>query len=458
MTYSVLELFTFFYCYSFIGWCGEVCASAIRRKKFINRGFINGPLCPIYGIAAVFIAVFLPELRENILLLFLGGAVVSTVIEYVTGKAMEHAFHKKLWDYSNMKINLDGYICLPYTLLWGALTVVTLLFVNPLLCRLSGIVPDIVEWIVLICLSVLLGIDFVTTCMTVLEMNIQAKQLANVSGSLTHVSKLLENAMSRHIQRRMEKSFPNLDMEAFVDSWKEKLRTDTGGHFAQGCGFYKIASLFFIGAFLGDITEMIFCRITAGVWMSRSSVVYGPFSIVWGLGCALLTLLLYRYKDRSAFSVFLAGTLLGGAYEYICSVFTELVFGTIFWDYSKIPFNIGGRINLLYCFFWGFAAIIWLKLIYPFLSKYIEKLPKLLGEICCNILIIFMIFNMLISALALNRYVQRNTEPSQISEELVEADGEAVGSIEQWLNAFLDARFTDERMERIYPNAKIVQE
>lgn len=95
--------------------------------------------------------------------------------------------------------------------------------------------------------------------------------------------------------------------------------------------------------------------------MSRSSVLYGPFSIVWGLGCVLLTALLYKYKDRSDRYIFLAGTVLGGAYEYSCSVFTELVFGTVFWDYSHIPFNLGGRINLLFCFFWGIAAVVWLK-------------------------------------------------------------------------------------------------
>ena len=120
--------------------------------------------------------------------------------------------------------------------------------------------------------------------------------------------------------------------------------------FAAGCGFYKIVLLFFVGAFLGDITETIFCRITAGVWMSRSSVVWGPFSIVWGLAIALVTAMLYKYKDKSDSFLFIIGTLLGGAYEYLCSVFTEIVFGKVFWDYSEIPFNLGGRINLLYCF------------------------------------------------------------------------------------------------------------
>ena len=172
----------------------------------------------------------------------------------------------------------------------------------------------------------------------------------------------LTNTMTRKLQARMIKAYPNL-----VKEDKEEV-------FAAGCGFYKLVSLFFIGAFLGDVTETIFCRFTMGRWMSRSSVVFGPFSIVWGLGCAILTWILYRYREQSDRRLFLCGTILGGAYEYICSVFTEIVFGTVFWDYSKIPFNLGGRINLLYCFFWGFAAIIWMKVIYPFLAKWIEKI------------------------------------------------------------------------------------
>ena len=135
------------------------------------------------------------------------------------------------------------------------------------------------------------------------------------------------------------------------------LEKTTVSPFARGASFYSILLLFFIGGVAGDLAETIFCRLKMGWWMSRSSVVWGPFSIVWGLALAAATLFLYKYRDRSASFFFVAGTLLGGLYEYLCSVFTELVFGTVFWDYSAIPFNLGGRINLLYCFFWGFAAV-----------------------------------------------------------------------------------------------------
>ncbi len=292
----------------------------------------------------------------------------------------------------------------------------------------------------------LLFVDVAGTALALLGMQKKAARVSEWTENMGQVSRLLENKITEKITRRMEKAFPALVEGTAPASWKKALEGSSGKDagqacFAQGCGFYKLASLFFVGAFLGDITETIFCLVTMGRLMSRSSVVYGPFSIVWGLGCALLTLVLYRIKDRSDSYIFAAGTLLGGAYEYICSVFTELVFGTVFWDYSGFAFNLGGRINLLYCFFWGIAAVVWMKLLYPKLSAWIERIPVRAGTWLVRTAVLFMMFNCVISSLALARYTERNTNPKDTGNALEE---------------FLDERFTDERMERIYPNAKIV--
>ena len=354
---------------------------------------------------------------------------------------MEKIFNKKLWDYSGIRFNIGGYVCLRYSLLWGALAVVTMLFANSLLCRLFTLIPYPVGMIALWAASLLLALDFITSAMVVLGMKIRVKRLSSLSDGIQHTSKLLENKLTALIQRRMVRSFPAITPENLENSLREKSARKNSAVFAEGCSFYKLTALFFIGAFLGDLTETVFCLLTMGVLMSRSSVVYGPFSIVWGLGCSLLTLFLYRYRNKSDRHIFLAGTLLGGAYEYICSVFTELVFGTVFWDYSGFAFNLGGRINLLYCFFWGIAAVVWLKAIYPVLSRWIEKLPKRFGTILMNVLIVFMLFNMAISSLALARYTQRHTNAATESSPL---------------NDFLDSHFDDERMERIYPNAVLV--
>ena len=450
MTYTLTDIIYLFFIYSFAGWCIEVCYAAFSRRRFVNRGFVNSPLCPIYGFGSVLFCIFLPELTESPFFLFLGGMLLAAVLEYSTGMLMEKIFRKKLWDYSGIRYNLSGYICARYCLLWGVLALLTMLLANPLLCGILRMIPGPVTAAAQWTASILLILDFITTAMAVLNMKITARRLSLLSEGMQQTSKLLENRLTAGVQRRMQKSFPSInkeDLAADLKLWSEQSKT-AAKVFAEGCSFYKLVSLFFIGAFLGDITETVFCFLTTRVLMSRSSVIYGPFSIVWGLGCALLTLFLYRYRNKSDRYIFMAGTLLGGAYEYICSVFTELVFGTVFWDYSGFAFNLGGRINLLYCFFWGIAAVVWLKMIYPGLSRLIERLPLRTGKILCNCLIVFMIFNMILSSLALARYTERNTLPDA---------SDAFSGADTPLDAFLDKHYTDERMERIYPNAKIVK-
>lgn len=444
MIFSFYELCFLFYFYSFIGWLGEVCIAAVNRRKFINRGFVSSPFCPIYGIGATAFAVFLPELRDNLFFLFLGGVILSSVIEFITGALLEKIFHKKWWDYSEIRLNLEGYVCLPYSLLWGAFAVLLTLFLNPFLARLIRLIPRLLGMIVLGLLSVLLILDVIGTSLAIMGLQKKMEQVSELTEGIGQVSRLLENAITKRIARRMEKAFPTLEVGKLAGRSRIKEKPEV---FAKGCCFYKLASLFFIGAFLGDLTETVFCLITTGRLMSRSSVVYGPFSIVWGLGCMLLTAVLYRIKDRSDSYIFIMGTLLGGAYEYVCSVFTELAFGTVFWDYSGFAFNLGGRINLLYCFFWGIAAVVWMKLLYPKLSFLIEKLPMKAGKLLCHVMIAFMIVNCLISALALVRYTERNTN----------GEAKEKTASESALDEFLDGHFDDERMERIYPNVKIVE-
>ena len=429
------DLLWLFFIYSFAGWVLETAAATFMHRKFSNRGLVNGPLCILYGVGAVAMSVGLQELTG--LWLFLFASLYAAVTEFVAGKLIERFYHKRWWDYSKSKWNLDGYICLPVSLIKGALGYVVVKYANRWVFRLLAILPQLLVHIVLLVLIGVLVVDVLASYLLVTGKSRHPEKWLEANNKIDRFRIRLGNKIAGSIEKRMTKAYPKA-------SFVEKVTKDKTV-FAKGCDFYKIVMLFFVGAFLGDITETIFCRITAGVWMSRSSVIYGPFSIVWGLGCAFLTLLLYRYRNKSDGSIFLAGTLLGGAYEYICSVFTEMVFGTIFWDYSGFAFNLGGRINLLYCFFWGIAAVLWLKFIYPKLSCWIEKIPKKMGTIICNILIVFMIANMLVSALALARYTERND--ASYSVETTELNG---------LQRFLDDHYPDARMERIYPNAKMV--
>ena len=425
--FQVLWLFL---CYSFLGWVLEVVFEAAVNRRYVDRGVLNGPLCVIYGVAGTIISVGFVELKESVFFLFLFGALVATVVEWVAGHALETLTHTRWWDYGHLPWNLDGYICLGASALWGALGVVMVLWGNPLLLLPYALLPALVRRILLWVALGLLAVDALDTVLTLLGLHARMPQVEQVGNRLAAVTLRAGHWILSRTERRMQKAVPAVSIVR--PAKKEKAAV-----FGQGADFYKIALLFFIGAFLGDITETIFCRVTAGIWMSRSSVVWGPFSIVWGLAIALVTKLLYRYKDRPSSYLFVAGTLLGGAYEYLCSVFTELVFGTVFWDYSEIPFNLGGRINLLYCFFWGFAAVVWFKVLYPPVGRWIEKLPVTPGKVLTWALVLFMTVDILVSSAAMLRQGQRA--------EGIPADTPAA--------VWLDEHYDDDTMRRIYPNA-----
>ena len=437
MEYSMYQLLWLFLCYAFLGWLSETALAAARKGRLLNRGFLNTPFSSIYGLGGVLFSLFLPELRDAPFFLFLGGMILATTLELFTGILLEKLTGQKWWDYSQRRFQFEGHITLTWSLIWGLCALFCLFVSNRLILALVGLIPNAVGRLILLGIYVVLGLDVLTSLAALFQWQLSLPETRELSRFLAGLTQTLDNAVTRYVQRRVTRAYPNLDPT------KGRARSKAAPTvFAQGCCFYKLACLFFLGAFLGDIIETIFCRVTAGVWMSRSSVVWGPFSIVWGLGAVLLTALLYKYRRKSDGYIFFVGTVAGGAYEYVCSVFTELVFGTVFWDYSHLPFNLGGRINLLYCFFWGIAAVIWLKLVYPVLSGWIEKLPIRAGKVLTWVLILFMLVNIALSALAMGRFVQRRSNPAPARDAL---------------GQFLDQRFPDERMERIYPNILFVE-
>ena len=394
MLVPLFPLLWLFFCYSFLGWVLETAVSAVRLHRYVDRSVLFGPLCACYGITAVLLTVGLPELRGNYFFLFLGSAICSTVVEWIAGHLLEKATHTRWWDYSNRRGNLDGYICVGAFLLWGVLGLAAVQWINPLLLALYRWLPPLVGEILLWVLLALLAADIAGTVLTLCGVRSSLPPLENLNSRLAALSVRLGEWILRRAEGRIQKAHPGAVFS------RRRERT-TVSPFARGASFYSILLLFFIGGVAGDLAETIFCRLKMGWWMSRSSVVWGPFSIVWGLALAAATLFLYKYRDRSASFFFVAGTLLGGLYEYLCSVFTELVFGTVFWDYSAIPFNLGGRINLLYCFFWGFAAVAWFRGLYPILARWIAKIPPRPGKAVVWLLIAFMSVNMAVSGLAL---------------------------------------------------------
>ena len=429
MNLNFYTLSVIYLVYSFLGWVGETVVATIKGRQFTNRGMASGPFCFVYGTAGVLLAVGLADLRTNWLALFAGSFLIATVVEWVTAKFLERVHHRRWWDYSGKKFNLDGYVCLQYSVLWGVLGAVSGRWGNDLLLRLCAVFPPLLFHIAVWVSMSIAALDQISAAVVVERYAAKHPRLEQLGQELGKGKSRLQQKIAASVERRIQKAYP------------EAARPEPTTTAEKAMSFSDLVWLFVVGAFLGDVVETIFCRITAGVWMSRSSLVWGPFSVVWGLALVLATVLLRGSERKSESRIFWFGVILGGAYEYVCSAVTELLFGTVFWDYSGFKFNLGGRINLLYCFFWGIAAVAWIRYGYPLVAKGMNKLKTHIRPWMTAALAVFMAVNMGVSALAMARYDARTSG--------VEAATP--------LAVFLDAHFDNARMERIYPNAKKVE-
>ena len=429
MNLNFYTLSVIYLVYSFLGWVGETVVATIKGRQFTNRGMASGPFCFVYGTAGVLLAVGLADLRTNWLALFAGSFLIATVVEWVTAKFLERVHHRRWWDYSGKKFNLDGYVCLQYSVLWGVLGAVSVRWGNDLLLRLCAVFPPLLFHIAVWVSMSIAALDQISAAVVVERYAAKHPRLEQLGQELGKGKSRLQQKIAASVERRIQKAYP------------EAARPEPTTTAEKAMSFSDLVWLFVVGAFLGDVVETIFCRVTAGVWMSRSSLVWGPFSVVWGLALVLAAVLLRGSERKSESHIFWFGVILGGAYEYVCSAVTELLFGTVFWDYSGFKFNLGGRINLLYCFFWGIAAVAWIRYGYPLVAKGMNKLKTHIRPWMTAALAVFMAVNMGVSALAMARYDARTSG--------VEAATP--------LAVFLDAHFDNARMERIYPNAKKVE-
>lgn len=217
---------------------------------------------------------------------------------------------------------------------------------------------------------------------------------------------------------------------------------EEAGRAAEPLTAYRVVWLFLIAGFAGDLIEVVFWLVTRGELTSRSSLLYGAFSVVWGLAAVLLTLVFHRMDDQSGARIFMAGTVLGGLYEYICSWVQELLFGACFWDYRHLPLNIHGRVNLVFCLFWGVAALVWVRLVYPALCAFIDRVPRRGGRRFVRLAALFLVCSTVLSAAALCRMEQRRK------------DVPAAGAVSR----FLDENYPDSRLKARYPNMGILDE
>lgn len=220
MTLINLEtLFLIFLIYSFGGWLIESTGDLIKKKKFVNRGFLIGPYCPIYGTGVVLITLLLSKYTDDIPVLFLLSMTLCGILEYLTSYIMEKVFKARWWDYSNMKFNINGRICLETLVLFGLAGVFILHYFNPVLMFVITKIPEIALHI----LSAILLILFLVDCIISLNV-INSVKLIKVSVT-NQVKDNTDEISSRVKEIIMEKSAPYRRLiSAFPQAFADKLK------------------------------------------------------------------------------------------------------------------------------------------------------------------------------------------------------------------------------------------
>lgn len=208
--YSIL----YFFVYGFLGWCTEVIFAAFKQHRFVNRGFLNGPICPIYGVGVTLVIACLEAFQSNLLLLYISSVILVTVLEGVTGWAMDKLFHNKWWDYSKLPFNIGGYVCLLFSLIWGVACVFIVYFVHPLIHQVLSLIPHTAGIALIAILGIALLSDMIVTTSAIVKFNQYLELLKHITDELHAISnqigaELYQNVM--HVLDMQESSRQKLD-------------------------------------------------------------------------------------------------------------------------------------------------------------------------------------------------------------------------------------------------------
>ena len=203
---NLYYLLFYFIIYAFLGWCTEVVYAAVNTGTFVNRGFLNGPVCPIYGFGIAAITALLAPVSNNLALLFAGSAVITSLIELITGWIMEKAFHTRWWDYSDIPFNIGGYICLKFSIAWGIACVMIMDIIHPVIQDIILKVDFKTGKIILSVALAAISVDCVATVQSVLKLNRQLRQINYIASKIRALSDDIGQVLYSESISLMEKS------------------------------------------------------------------------------------------------------------------------------------------------------------------------------------------------------------------------------------------------------------
>ncbi len=230
MEYNIVTYFLLFMVYSVAGWIMEVTCKSFEAKKFINRGFMIGPYCPIYGWGAIFITILLKRYISDWIVLFFMSMITCGILEYLTSYVMEKLFHARWWDYSRRKYNINGRICLETLVPFGLLGLTIMYITNPIILNALQSIPDNILNVIAIVLFVMFTIDGIVSLKVVsnvratsTKLNKEAKTMDNTEEITAKVKEILRNKSV--LNRRLINAYPNL--QTVLKKKKEEIKRKT---------------------------------------------------------------------------------------------------------------------------------------------------------------------------------------------------------------------------------------
>lgn len=217
---TFLFYFGCFFIYSVVGWIIETTLVSVQNKKFIDRGFLIGPYCPIYGYGAILMILYLTQYKDNLLTVFILGTVVCSILEYLTSYIMEILFKTRWWDYSDHKFNLNGRICGQNSCLFGLGGIIVVYITQPFLNQILTKIPlnlfraITVFFLIIYMIDTIISLNIITKFKKTLT-NLDLKKDSTIE--FTKMVKETINNNQRIFQKRLLNAFPNINFDKFID-------------------------------------------------------------------------------------------------------------------------------------------------------------------------------------------------------------------------------------------------
>jgi uncharacterized membrane protein len=495
---SFSQIILYFTFYSVAGWLGESAWCSARSRRLVNRGFLAGPCCPVYGLGALAVLAVAGSVKAYPAVVFLAAAVAAAVLEYATGWFLETVFRSRWWDYSDRRFNLRGRTCLAHALVFGALGLAAVYVAQPVVApAVAGLGAQTQQVAAGVALA-LMAFDLTYTLVSWTGLLERAEGLKAVRDELGQASRprvefdaadlslslprlraavaaggAAEARLSPVLEKaeglrrrygsglRLMRAFPGLqprrlgqEFDALrrawdaqprtaaqaarrrLSGWPGKARTEMAAAY-RGVDATQLIWVFVIGNVVGYVVETVYCVVVHGVLESRQGLLYGPFSPVYGFGAVLMTLALAPLASKGNLWLFGGSAVVGGAFETACSLLQESLFGSVSWEYSGEPFALfGGRTGLVYMFWWGILGLVYMRLIHPRLVHLTERLPGRARRFFTAVIAVALAADMLLSAVAVARWGERVQGIGP---------GNRIGQL-------LDKHYPDDVMAQIYPN------